>query len=441
MTDEQALLAAICGQPEEDTPRLAFADWLDEQGGEANSARAEFVHLQVEAAALGRTPHPDMAKPAEVDDLTGRADALRKEFLPAWSAGWPPVLARDPAFTRGFVEHVHASGDEVRNELAVARRFEPITGVTLEDEPESFPSFDHPVFMGIRSLGVSVRWWRSAAQRERVASVFRGLADGERLGGVTDLALLSPVDEQAADSLTRAVSLRNVRRLTFRSIAWTAFAALADAPLFDTLEELVLDPDPPRTDRRGNWISPGRAPDLRGVVGSSRLGRLRVLRVRNARPLAVEVHALVNSDRLPALTTLDLSRCPIGNDGVRYLATAPLIGRLSDLNLTATRVSGLGALAVASSPAGNLRALNLSMNLIRNDGAQALARSPHLRNLRFLALNWCGLSAAGGRALAEAPVLGELEELQLEGNPGLGKAAVARLRERFGDRVWFGADG
>src|SRR5262249_58458749 len=121
-----------------------------------------------------------------------------------------------------------------------------------------------------------------------------------------------------------------------------------------------------------------------------------VRRGRTPRRVAVEVPARATSDRLPALTTLDLSRCPIGNDGVRYLATAPLIGRLSDLNLTATRVSGLGALAVASSPAGNLRALNLSMNLIRNDGAQALARSPHLRNLRFLALNWCGLSAAGG---------------------------------------------
>ncbi|MBY0457976.1 MAG: TIGR02996 domain-containing protein, partial [Gemmataceae bacterium] len=30
MTDRDALLAAICANPAEDTPRLAFADWLDE---------------------------------------------------------------------------------------------------------------------------------------------------------------------------------------------------------------------------------------------------------------------------------------------------------------------------------------------------------------------------------------------------------------------------
>src|SRR6516225_6153600 len=31
-TDRDALLAAICAAPDEDTPRLVFADWLDENG-------------------------------------------------------------------------------------------------------------------------------------------------------------------------------------------------------------------------------------------------------------------------------------------------------------------------------------------------------------------------------------------------------------------------
>jgi uncharacterized protein (TIGR02996 family) len=29
--DDAALLAAICAEPDDDTPRLAYADWLDEQ--------------------------------------------------------------------------------------------------------------------------------------------------------------------------------------------------------------------------------------------------------------------------------------------------------------------------------------------------------------------------------------------------------------------------
>jgi uncharacterized protein (TIGR02996 family) len=34
-----ALYAAILAHPEEDTPRLMYADWLDEQGGGENAAR------------------------------------------------------------------------------------------------------------------------------------------------------------------------------------------------------------------------------------------------------------------------------------------------------------------------------------------------------------------------------------------------------------------
>ncbi|VTR99532.1 Repeat-companion domain protein OS=Isosphaera pallida (strain ATCC 43644 / DSM 9630 / IS1B) GN=Isop_0537 PE=4 SV=1: LRR_6 [Gemmata massiliana] len=43
MSDEEALLAAISAHLDEDTPRLAFADWLDEND---RNIRAEFVRVQ-----------------------------------------------------------------------------------------------------------------------------------------------------------------------------------------------------------------------------------------------------------------------------------------------------------------------------------------------------------------------------------------------------------
>lgn len=45
--DESALLAAIRDNPEEDTPRLVYADWLDEND---RPARAEFIRVQVDGA-------------------------------------------------------------------------------------------------------------------------------------------------------------------------------------------------------------------------------------------------------------------------------------------------------------------------------------------------------------------------------------------------------
>lgn len=47
MNEEAAFLRAICEQPDEDTPRLAFADWLAEQGGAVNMAWAHGIRAQV----------------------------------------------------------------------------------------------------------------------------------------------------------------------------------------------------------------------------------------------------------------------------------------------------------------------------------------------------------------------------------------------------------
>jgi uncharacterized protein (TIGR02996 family) len=45
MSDEDALLAAIAEHPDEDTPRLVYADWLQEHD---HPIRAEFIRLQIE---------------------------------------------------------------------------------------------------------------------------------------------------------------------------------------------------------------------------------------------------------------------------------------------------------------------------------------------------------------------------------------------------------
>lgn len=55
MTDGEALLKAILAHPEEDTPRLVYADWLQENGQEE---RAEFIRLQIKIVALERDMPP-----------------------------------------------------------------------------------------------------------------------------------------------------------------------------------------------------------------------------------------------------------------------------------------------------------------------------------------------------------------------------------------------
>lgn len=50
MSDREAFLRAVAADPADDTVRLAFADWLDENG---DPARAEFIRLQIQRERSG----------------------------------------------------------------------------------------------------------------------------------------------------------------------------------------------------------------------------------------------------------------------------------------------------------------------------------------------------------------------------------------------------
>ena len=92
--EARGFLAAICSNPEDDTARLVFADWLDEQG---NAPRAEFIRVQVERAAL---PEWDARRVR----LLMRERALLAQHEAAWRAELPAVrgVTWGP-FRRGFV--------------------------------------------------------------------------------------------------------------------------------------------------------------------------------------------------------------------------------------------------------------------------------------------------------------------------------------------------
>jgi uncharacterized protein (TIGR02996 family) len=106
VTDEEALLRAVIADPDDDAPRLIYADWLDEHG---DSDRAEFIRLQ--CAIAERAPHGDRPH-----DLFRR----ERELLAAHESEWSyPVgrLFRDSslvltgraevgAFRRGFIYRV-----------------------------------------------------------------------------------------------------------------------------------------------------------------------------------------------------------------------------------------------------------------------------------------------------------------------------------------------
>src|SRR6184192_4170663 len=101
MTDAAALLAAIRQAPDDDAPRLIYADWLDEHG---QPERAEFVRVQ---CAMERIP----PRTARWRPLNDRAQQLERDWRSTWT-GPAHELVNDAYLGRGFVDRVLLTLDQ-----------------------------------------------------------------------------------------------------------------------------------------------------------------------------------------------------------------------------------------------------------------------------------------------------------------------------------------
>src|SRR5439155_5420030 len=104
MDDERRLVDAIVAAPDDDAPRMVYADWLQQRG----DPRGELIQLQCQLAAV-----PD-------DERRRAIRIAENKLLAAHEATWtrplhdalpPPPPATDYVFTfaRGFVDEAKLS--------------------------------------------------------------------------------------------------------------------------------------------------------------------------------------------------------------------------------------------------------------------------------------------------------------------------------------------
>src|SRR4051812_765308 len=111
----QAFLQAILEAPDEDGPRLVYADWLEDNG---DPDKAEFIRAQCEIARLEKADliHEDRAwmdlPDPELDGLGRRAEELKARNEGCWAAGLEGItLTRN--FRRGLLEFVRVSASRL----------------------------------------------------------------------------------------------------------------------------------------------------------------------------------------------------------------------------------------------------------------------------------------------------------------------------------------
>src|SRR5687768_16014249 len=94
--DGAALFRAVCEKPADDTPRLVYADWLEESG---DPDRAEFIRLQCEAWNLCPGYPTETARRV-------RASVLLRTHGDRWYGELPAVtgVTWSDLFVRGFID-------------------------------------------------------------------------------------------------------------------------------------------------------------------------------------------------------------------------------------------------------------------------------------------------------------------------------------------------
>jgi uncharacterized protein (TIGR02996 family) len=393
-----AFLRSIKEHPEDDTPRLVYADWLDEQG---DADRAEFIRVQCE---LERGPDD-----ARVPELRKRARELEKRYarrwlpptllawngkkgeqLKKWTAKeyteWSSRQVAEWSFRRGFVDAVvlrRPLWAGLVREAAAALALEPLRGLTLDCHLNRLP----------------------------LPEVLAELATTPHLEALRELLLMGQVTSEAISLVASSPYLAGLRELELsRGFSYVPVAsvaadvmALVDTPLGRRLTalSLTLEEGEGPGFLRALTTPPG-LPALtrlrlgRGELGEKGLARLAASSLlRNLTDLELDgdeevgprdMRVLVNSPLWPRLKRLSLYDVPISDEGMGLLERALPRSTLRELSLVFCRLTneGLSRFAAASSW-GQLESLRIVKNNLVNP--VELARSPRLDQLRFLALD------------------------------------------------------
>jgi uncharacterized protein (TIGR02996 family) len=397
MSDEKALLSAIWEHPHEDTPRLVYADWLDEH---EQPERAEFIRVQIELARLGEWD--DSPRKAE---LERREKQLWAKHAKTWKTGLSPFLQKRAGFHRGFPapplrempssKFVKLTADDFAGAPLWSFHFPGNTRLIL-----ILLACPHLLRIGTLDLSYWLELpaqWRRFATSPHVRNIAELNVGGSRSG-----------DEGVAELAANAGGLPHLWRLDLEGNDLTphGIEALVASPLADGLRDLHL------------FMNALGSAGVQVLAGAPRLGRLERLNIVRCEG---DVHR------------------PITREAVVALFASPHLRALKDLTLDPTRFDAADVEALcATRPVFCLRALRLYSILtkIGDGGAEALAAWPALEDVRVLHLHSNSIGAVGARALARSPYLNKVTELRLDLNPLRSDAvAVKALRDRFGAAV------
>ena len=326
MISHEPFLRAILDAPDDDGPRLIYADWLEERG----DPRGEFIRVQC-ALARGADGPQRGALEARQQKLLA---AHRREWSRAlWDLDCAPLgVAENGGFRRGLLEDAEMDAAVFLGRSEELFRAAPLRNVTLRRaagrlaELSASPWLERLAGLCLADNGVAP----SDVVALALSPFLTGLAVLDLSGnGVGDVGAAALAGSRGLGGLIRLY-------LGEAAIGPEGARRLADSPHWPRLAELDL--------------------------GDNRVGE-------------AGAEALAASPTRAGLTELSLDENGVGDAGAIWLATSPHLAGLTALHLNGNGISNAGALALAYSPCLNrLTVLSLLENPIREEAAEAVRR-------------------------------------------------------------------
>jgi uncharacterized protein (TIGR02996 family) len=358
MNEELGLLKDIIENPDDDTPRLRYADWLE---GHGQPERADLIRVQVALASMSLSnPPPDQL--ARYCLLRRPNSNLLDQHGDAWAAPFTGPGVREVHFNRGFVEKIEATA------TAFVRRGPAWAAATPLCE--------------VKLTEVAGKGARQLAACPHLAGIRRLTLFDTRLGDADVVALVASPYLTSLTELYIGGSSFQYRQFTM--VGDDGLVALATSPFFTQLTSLTVY----STDSDGS-IGPAGTASLAGAPVGSKLRRLDLRNTRIADPDAI---ALAGAAGLQGLEQLSIESGRIGTAGLVALLRSPHFRNLSGASFTANRVTPevMHTLAEADLPP-TLQYLKLSSNSLADIDidvvGEVLRRHPGLK----VGLEDCGI--------------------------------------------------
>lgn len=427
-------LGEIARDPDNDAPRLAYAEWLVAR----KDPRGEFIRNQVTLAGL------DPSDPGWAG-LKQRETLLLKKHAQAWNAELPPWARHHaPTFHRGFPEIRCQVDDWLRGARDLVKWF-PLDRVNMKATATTLSNLASSVeLQAARLLDLSYSPLDDASLAELVdspnlvsltgfylwhcglgADAARAIAASPYLAGLTRLVLEeNRIAAAGVAALAESPHLVNLVRLNLRSIHFGPDGgnALAKSPNLAKLESLNLGNNDLGTEAGGTLLQ-------------TSMPHLKSLSIDGNDLQDGGALALADASHLRNLESLQANYNQFTALGIKAIAQARHLSHLRELDLSANPMGAAGAMALAKSRTlANLSELILSSCEIGDQGAAAIAESRYLKGLQTLHLSDGSIGNTGALALANSKSLTTLVVLSMRGN-AFDNSARKALRDCFGKRV------